>query len=209
MVLSANDVADAQIDIVGTRREVVSGHAIGTEQRKVFDIIGGFDLLAIDGVIEANLFAGTPRDTEAESERFSGGGAAIALGARKFAHSGIKEPGLIRAGFFAFACMSGGEVAVCQAFLKDGVGYLAMQTQALGLPVLFVPPEIEPAQPLENGVHGSVGIALDIGVIEAEDHGSSIVAGVKPVEDEGASTANVQKTSGRRGEANAEHNFRV
>jgi hypothetical protein len=209
MVLPANNVADAQIDVVSTRSEVVGGHAIGAEQRKVFNVIGGFDLLAVDGVIEANLFAGTPRNTETEGERFSGGSAAIALGARKFAHSGIKEPGLTRAGSFAFAGVSGGEIAICQAFLKDAVGYLAMQSQALGLLVLFIPPEIEPAQTLENGVHRSVGIALDVGVIEAEDHGSSIVAGIKPVEDEGSGTANVQKTSRRRREANAKHNFRV
>ena len=103
--------------------------------------------------------------------------------------------------------MSGGKIAVRQAFLQDRLGDLAMQTQALGLLVLFVPPEVQPAQPLENGVNRSVGIALDIGVIETQNHGSSIVAGVKPVEDEGTRTANVQKTGGRRREANAKHNF--
>ena len=103
--------------------------------------------------------------------------------------------------------MGGGEVAVRQALLKDGVGDLAVQGQAFGLLVFLVPPEVEPAQTIEDGADGGIGVALDIGVIEAEDHGSSVVTGVEPVEDKGAGTADVQKTSGGRRKSNSKHNF--
>jgi len=75
--------------------------------------------------------------------------------------------------------------------------------------VFLVPTEIEPAQTFEDGVDGRVGVTLDIGVVESQNHGSSVMTGVEPVENEGAGTADVQKTSGRRGESNAKHNFLV
>ena len=82
-----------------------------------------------------------------------------------------------------------------------------MQSQAFGLLVFLVPPQIEPAQTFEDGVDGGVGVALDVGVIQAQDHGSSIVTGVEPVENEGPGTANMQKTGGRRRKSNTKHNF--
>ncbi len=103
--------------------------------------------------------------------------------------------------------MGGGEVAVSQAFLEDGVGDLAMQGEAFGLLVFLVPTEVEPAQTVEDGVDGGVGVALDVGIIEPQHHGSSVVTGVEPVENKGSGTANVQKTGGRRRESNAKHNF--
>ena len=166
-------------------------------------------MLAVDRVGEANLLACTAGNTEAEGEGLSGCGSAVALGAEKFAHAGVEEPGLIGAGFFAVAGVGRGEVAVSQALLKDGVGDLAVQSQAFGLLVFLVPTEVEPAQTFEDGVDGGVRVALNISVIEAEDHGSSVSTGVEPVEDEGAGTADVQKTRRRRRESNAKHNVRV
>src|ERR1019366_10627028 len=100
-----------------------------------------------------------------------------------------------------------GEIAIRQSPLKDRVGDLAMQGKALGLLVLLVPAEVEPAQTFEDGVDGGFGVALDIRVIQAEDHGSSVAPGVEPVEDEGAGTADVQTPGGRRRESDAKHNF--
>src|ERR1700686_385254 len=117
MVLSADDVADTEVDVVGTGGEVVGGHAVRTEEREVFDVAGGFDLLAIDRVSEADLFACPSGNAEAEGEGLSRRGSAIAFGAGKFAHAGVEEPGLIGAGFFAVVDLDssgvgGGKVAV-------------------------------------------------------------------------------------------------
>src|SRR5207253_3320748 len=76
-----------------------------------------------------------------------------------------------------------------------------MKIQALGLFVLFVPVETEPLQAFEDRGEGGVGIAFDVRVVDAEDHGSVIVAGVEPIEDEGAGAAGVEEYGGRRGEA--------
>jgi hypothetical protein len=74
---------------------------------------------------------------------------------------------------------------------------LAVQGEALGLLVLFVPVEAQPAQALEDGLDAGVGVALDVGVVQAQHHGAAVVAGIEPVEDEGAGAAHVQKAGGR------------
>jgi hypothetical protein len=82
--------------------------------------------------------------------------------------------------------------------------------EAVGLLVLFVPSEVEPAQAVEDGIDGGFGVAGDVGVVDAQDHGAAVVAGVEPVEDIGPRAPNVQKASGRRGETNSDHgNFSI
>ena len=80
-----------------------------------------------------------------------------------------------------------------------------MQREPLGLPVLLVPAEIQPAQPLEDGIERGFGVALDVGIVDAQDHGAAVVAGVEPVEDEGARAPDVQKARGRRRKADSQH----
>src|ERR1700693_5083523 len=74
MVLAADDVADTEVDVVGTGGKVVGWHAVGTEEREVFDVVGGFDLLAVDRVSEADLFAGAARNKETEGKGLYGRG---------------------------------------------------------------------------------------------------------------------------------------
>ena len=68
-----------------------------------------------------------------------------------------------------------------------------MQVQALRLLVFFVPAEVEPLQSFEDGIHRGLGIAFDVGVVEAEDHGAAVVAGIEPVENKRAGAADVKK----------------
>jgi hypothetical protein len=116
---------------------------------------------------------------------------------------------LIGAGLFAVANVGRREVAISQPLLKDGFGDLAMQGQPFRLFVLLIPSEVEPAQTFKDRVYGGLGVALDIGVIESENHRSSMMAGVKPVKDKGTGAADMQKAGWRRSESNAKHNFRV
>src|SRR4051794_41635868 len=75
--------------------------------------------------------------------------------------------------------MRGREVAIGKALRENGVGRLAVQSQALRLLVLFIPREAQPAQPLEDGLNAGLGVALEVGVIQAQHHGSVVVAGGK------------------------------
>src|SRR5215472_9805548 len=107
MVLAANDVADAEIGIVGTGGEMVCRIAIGAEQGEIFDVDASFNLLSIDRIIEVDRqFVFVKSDsrrrlsphcpvaghTKAKGERLAGSRPAVAFLAGKFAHPGIKEP---------------------------------------------------------------------------------------------------------------------
>ncbi len=61
VVLTAYDVADAEIDVVGAGGEVIGGRAVAAEQGEVFDIGGGFGLLAVDVIGEADIFGHVAR----------------------------------------------------------------------------------------------------------------------------------------------------
>ena len=105
--------------------------------------------------------------------------------------------------------LRGREVAIGQALGEDRFGQLAVQAEPLGLLVLFVPLQAEPAQSFKDGLHAGVGVALDVGVVEAQDHGAAVVAGVEPVEDEGSRAAHVEKTCGGGREAHSQHKYPV
>ena len=112
----------------------------------------------------------------------------------------------MRAAIFSLSPACGRrEVAIGQALLEDRLGRLPMQRQALGLAVLFVPAEIQPAQPFEDGIERGFGVALDVGVVDAQDHGAAVAAGVQPVEDERARAADVEKARGRGRKADSKH----
>src|ERR1700683_3823268 len=80
-----------------------------------------------------------------------------------------------------------------------------MQPEPLRLPILLIPPQIQPVQPFEDGIERSLRVALDIGVVNPQDHGAALVARIEPVEDERARAPYVQKSSGRRCKPYAKH----
>ena len=99
----------------------------------------------------------------------------------------------------------GREIAVRHALCEDGLGHGAVQRQTFGLPVLLVPAEIEPAQTFENRIERGFGVALDIGIVDAQDHRPAVVAGIKPIEDISARAPDVQKAGGRRRKPDSQH----
>src|SRR5882757_7759919 len=90
------------------------------------------------------------------------------------------------------------EVPVREAFLKNCPSGLAVQVNTLGLPVLFVPAQIQPLQSVKDGIHRGLCVAFDVGVVESKNHCACVVASIKPVEDKSPGTSHMEKT-GRRG----------
>jgi hypothetical protein len=97
----------------------------------------------------------------------------------------------------------GREIAVGKPLLKNCLGGSAVQFSTLGLFVFFVPTQAEPFQALKNRVDRSVGVALDVGVVEPQDHRAAIPAGIQPVENKGASAAHMKKSGGRGRKTNS------
>ncbi len=146
------------------------------------------------------------RHAEAQHERLAGGGAAVAFLARHLAHSGIETArGHARRIFRISPRMRGREIAIRQAFLQDCLRHLTVQREAFRLPVLFVPTQTEPVEAVEDGIERGLGVALDIGVVDAQNHRAAVVAGVEPIENEGARAPDVQKARRRGRKADSNH----
>ena len=99
----------------------------------------------------------------------------------------------------------GRKIAIGEAFFEDFVGCAGMQIEALALAVEFIPAELEPVEAVEDGIERLLGVAFDIGIVDAEDHRSGVVAGVQPIEDKGPGAADVEVSGRRRGETHSEH----
>ena len=61
--------------------------------------------------------------------------------------------------------------------------------------------EAEPAQPVEDRVDRTLGRALPVGVLDAQQVAAAMVPGEQPVEQRRPRAADVQITGGRRSEA--------
>lgn len=128
---------------------MVSGKPVAAEKREVLDVSGGFRLRTVHRIREGDdpAFA---RHAEAQREWLAGGGAAVALLARHFAHVGVEQPRSLRARFLGVAVVRGRKIAIRQALLKDRLGRFTVRGMTVGLLVFFVPPEVQPAQAFKD-----------------------------------------------------------
>src|SRR5256885_13824913 len=198
MVLAADDVANAKVGVIRARGQVIGRHAIGTQQGEVLDVGSGLQLLAVDRVAEADRLTALPRDAETQSKRLSGIGTAVTFFAGQLAHTRIEQPRPLRSRFFAFARVGRGEIAVSEASLKDSFRHLPVQSSTVGLLVILVPAQAQPLKSFKNRIHGGIGIALNVSIVEAENHRAAGTPGIQPVEDEGARAADVKESGGGR-----------
>ncbi len=173
------------------------------KQGEVFYIGGRLSLLAIDGIAETDVLNLLARHAETQDERLPSRGAPVAFSGGELAHAGIRQPGPLGARRFARLGRRGREIAIRHAFVENGLRDCLMDSQPFGLAILLVPSEIQPAQPIENGIERGLRVALDVGVVNAQDHSAAVVTRVEPVENERARTTDVEKAGGRRREANS------
>jgi hypothetical protein len=97
----------------------------------------------------------------------------------------------------------------CQILLIDRPT-LALVVGTVIPPLLrtFVPIEPEPVKPVEDHLLGFLGIARVVGILDAEDKGAGVFAGVDPVEEGGAGSPYMEKAGGRGGESCADRALR-
>src|ERR1700756_152339 len=112
MVLAANNMADAQVGVVGTGCQVIGRHAIGAQEREVLNVGGSLHLLAINGVRETHDSSTLARHAIAQCEGLSRSSAAIAFLARKFPHAGIEQPGSLRSRSLTVSRVRGREIPI-------------------------------------------------------------------------------------------------
>ena len=79
MILAANDVADAQIGVVGAGGQVIRRHAIRSQQSEIFDVRAGLPLLPVNGIGEAHHLSVFAGHAKAQRKTLSGSDASVAL----------------------------------------------------------------------------------------------------------------------------------
>src|SRR5271157_134931 len=104
------------------------------------------------------------------------------------------------------------ETEICFAFTQQPLGMFAIEIETLALTIwrvrsadvrAFVPVKAEPLQVFQKLSFETLFAALDVGVLDAQDHDAALLPREQPVEKRGAGVANVQMSRGRRSEANA------
>ena len=180
MIFAADDVRDVHLQIVNDVDEVEHGLAV-----RALDDEVGINLLAV----------GQFADNIADDEVMDGDGFALHLefdGAFVFVGEAVREKRLDAALIIFLPLRL--EIRAEIAFARAG-GVAGERA--------FVPIEAEPAQAVEDDVHGLLRIARGVGVLDAEDERAAGVAGVKPVEERGARAADVEVAGRRWGESDA------
>ena len=142
MILAADDVADAQIRVVGTRCHVIGGQCVAAEQREILNVGGGFRLFSVDQILEHHCIARLARHTIAHHEGFAGRRTTIAFFPRHRAHFGMKQPVALGMRFLFRVHRQGCEIPVREPFCENLIRQLPVQIQPLGLPVKFIPGQI-------------------------------------------------------------------
>ena len=177
VVVAADDVRDALLDVVHDVGDVEDGRTVGTDDDEILRVFGLLLHVPLHEVVV--LDAAFLR--HAEEDDFAG-----LLLARGGVH-GLLD-GLV-GGARREELLHGGEVVGGVVRLVDH---------------LFVVVEAEPRHRVEHLVDRLLRGAHEIGVLDAQEELSADVAGVEPVEDGGADVADVDGTGWRRGETDSD-----
>ena len=206
-------MGDLHQGVVDRVDERVQRGAVRAHDAVVRDVLRGEGQLAADQVREGDRLVGHP---EADN-----GGAALGLVRGLLLGAQLAAVAVV-AGRLAGG--AGGLAAGVQLLLRavavvgvTGVqqllGDVLVEVHALRLAVrrvraadlgALVPVEAQPAHRVEQLVVRLLGVAGRVGVLDAEDQGSLVVPGERPVEQGSADQAHVGVTGGRRAETYAD-----
>jgi len=64
---------------------------------------------------------------------------------------------------------------------------------------------LEPLETFIDGIEGGLCVSFDVGIVDAENDGTALMASMKPIEDERSSAPYMEVTCGRWRKADAYH----
>ena len=184
MIVAARYMRDLHVDVVNDDREVVRGITIGTKEDEVVDQLSFEADVAADQIVEADR---SGLDLESDHVRAgSCGDRAAAAGvairnARSFGGETLRVELLDRA------------VASIGAAPGDQLlGAVAVARQPIALVNrAFIPFNPQPAQRTDNLLGVVLARALDVCVLDSQQHRAAVTSGVQQVKDRRASAADV------------------
>ena len=175
MVLSADDVADAS-DRHRPHRMPSDRSACRRERSKAKSSMSAVALVCSPYTASVNAtvsrFAG---HAKAQSKRLASGSAAVAFFAGQFRMSALNSHVPCVPDFSAVSGMRGGEVAVGQCLFENlprpFCGEASSRSDCLYSSSQFSPSHFRPSK-IE--LTRSLGVALDVGIVEAKNHGAPL-----------------------------------
>ena len=199
MIVAADDVGDAHVVVVDHDREHVGRRAVRAQQHEVVEVL----VLPHHPALHLVLDHGLARERRLEPDHRLDAGRRVgrvavapapvielgaAFAARLFAHLGE----LFGAGIAVIGTAGG----------QQRLGHLAVARRARELvDRVAVPLDAEPGEPVEDGGDRRLGRALAVGVLDPQQHLAAAPAGIEPVEQRGARSADMQEAGGRGGKA--------
>src|SRR5687768_11891501 len=100
----------------------------------------------------------------------------------------------------------GAVTVICLALAQQLLDHLAIPIHPLRLIVRpFIRSEPQPLHAIEDHLHGIVGGALAIGILNAQNESAAMSPGIKPAEQGGTDAADVQQTGRAGSKARADH----
>src|SRR6267142_2112628 len=207
VIVAADHVRDAHVEVVHHHAEVVGRNAVGAQQHEIVQLRVRHRDRTLDDVVKNNV--AFVRIAEAHHWR----------PVRRRDEPGrlraLRAPAPVVAGLLAARTLAlahrvelflGRPATVGLPLLDQSVGDFLVASEPLHLKErTFVPVEPEPAHGVENRLHRSVGGALEVGVLDAQDEFAAVFLRVRPGEERGAGSADVEVAGGAGGEARWEN----
>src|SRR5271157_668250 len=212
VVVATNHVRDLHQLVVHDDHVVVNRHACGAHDDGIaHHLVRKLDW-AVDDVVEPNGMLG---NTQSNCST-------LAIRSAALAFSGIESAAFARIDRRLLVCermralplqfFLRAETEICFALTQQPLGMFAIEIATIALTIrrvrsadkgTFIPIEAEPLQVFQKLSFEALFAALDVGVLDAQDHDAALLPCEQPVEKRGAGVANVQLSRGRRSEANA------
>ena len=201
VVLAADDVGDAGLQVIHDTGEGVEGGAVGADEHGVGD---GGELHAAGAEHHVAPFRRVAGEEEAPVGALAAGLGAGTLLGRELEHGAVIDGGLVALG--ALVPLGGEFLLGLEAGVEAAGGFQLLgrggvEGQAVGLVVGLVPGEAHPGEVVGDGVGVLGAVALPIGVVEAEEEGAAVALGEEVVGERDAGVADVEEAGGAGSEA--------
>ena len=196
VIVATDDVGDLHIPVVNDDAEIVGRRAVGARDHQIVEFgIGDLDA-ALDEVVPGHH--AIERIAEAHDRQRAGW-----WGRQRLA--GLRAPGAVITRLEAPGAQLLAHVVelfrCCVAVVGRAGGEHLGNHRLVALHALhlveraFIVRQAQPVHSVENGLHGLGRRAGDIGILDAQDEGAGVTAGVSPREECSAGAANVQEAS--------------
>ena len=195
VVLAADNMGDAHEGVVADHHKVVGRGAVGADDDEVVELLVVDRHVAEDKVVDGGLAGLRHLEADGEGCVALGGVGPVAPTGIILRGAALGDGGLAH----RHELLRGAVALVGKAAVEEVMRQPDVLVAARGLDDhVFVVMDAQPFEPLDDGMHGLLGGALEVGVFDAEQEFAARVLGIEEVEERRPSAADVE-IAGRAG----------